>query len=413
MSLPFHNARSVVLQEIGAAGVVAAVEEVALDDAAGRVLVSAVLADRDQPPFDRVTRDGFAVRSVDVAAAAGAPVSLAIIGEAPPGQVFAGQVGPGQCVEIMTGAPLPAGADAVVMVEYTERPVGGGTLVSIKRPVAARENVVGRGSEIRAGQPAFPGGRRLDPAAMALAASLGCARPRVVARPKVAIITTGDELVAVDQTPGIAQIRNSNLHSLAAQVVQAGGIPIALPIARDNLASLRALLAGAIDKADLLLLSGGVSMGKYDFVEKALSDLGARIVFDGVDIRPGRPLVFGFLRGKPFFGLPGNPLSTLVTFALFVRPALDLLGGIAPATVGLPCAHAQLGEDFSQRKVPLTVFLPAQLATAAGTLQAIVRPLPSQGSGDLVAMARADGLLVIEPGVTALAAGAWVPVWPK
>ena len=383
-------------------------EQVALDEALGRILAADVAADRDQPPFPRVTRDGFAVRAADVAAAsAEAPVTLAVIGEAPPGAPFPGAVGPRQCVEIMTGAALPDGADAVVMVEHTERPGPGS--VAIRRAVVAAENVVARGSELRAGAVALPARHRLDPSALGLLASVGCARPSVFARPRVAIVTTGDELVELDEAPRPTEIRNSNRHSLAAQIARAGGMPRPAPIARDERQALRAVIEEALKDADLLLLSGGVSMGKYDFVEEVLAALGGEVVFDGVAIRPGKPLVFGRVRNVPFFGLPGNPLSTIVCFELFVRPALALLGGADAAP--LHFTQAPLVEDYAQRSVPLTVFVPARFEHT-GRVTA-VRPVPSQGSGDLAAMARAECLMVLEPGTTALPAGALVPILPK
>jgi molybdopterin molybdotransferase len=305
---------------------------------------------------------------------------------------------------VHTGGMLPDGADAVVMVEYTRRPELGS--VAIERPVSAGENVVARGSELGAGAVAFPARRRLDPAALGLLASLGCARPEVRARPRVAIVTTGVELA---ETPRPTQIRNSNRHSIAAQVVRAGGLPRPTAIARDDRGALRAVVEEALIEADLLLLSGGVSMGKYDFVEDVLAALGGRVIFDGVAIRPGKPLVFGRLGALPFFGLPGNPLSTLVTFELFVRPALDLLSGADAAP--LQFTQAPLAEDYVQRPAPLTVFLPAMFVVQ-GSVTA-VRPVPSQGSGDLAAMARAHCLAVIDPGVTTLGAGTPVRVLPK
>lgn len=408
MPLPFDEARQLVLREITALHRTPAPERVSLDEALGRILAEDVAADRDQPPFPRVTRDGFAVRAADVAGAgADAPVALAVIGEAPPGRPFPGAVGPRQCVEIMTGAALPEGADAVVMVEYTDRPAPGS--VAIRRPVAAGENVVARGSELGAGAVAFPARRVLDPSALGLLASVGCARPAVFARPRVAIVTTGDELVELDQTPRPTEIRNSNRHSLAAQIARAGGTPRPAPIARDDRQALRQAIEAALADTDLLLLSGGVSMGKYDFVEEVLAALGGRVVFDGVAIRPGKPLVFGQVRGVPFFGLPGNPLSTIVTFELFVRPALALLAGADAAP--LHFTQAPLAADYSQRAAPLTVFVPARLEES-GRVTA-VRPLPSQGSGDLAAMARADCLMVLPPGTQGLSAGTAVQLLPK
>jgi molybdopterin molybdotransferase len=418
MSLPLQQARAAVVSAVMAARDAAGprpAEEVPLAQAAGRVLARTVLADRDQPPFDRSTRDGFAVRSADVAAAATSPATLRLVGEVAAGARFDGQVAPGTCVEIMTGAPLPAGADAVVMVEHTER--RGDAEIVIRRPVRARENFVPRAAELAAGAQAFPAGRPLDPAAVALLASLGCARPQVFARPRVAVVATGDELVALGEAPSPTQIRDSNRYSLAAQVARAGGQALAMPIVRDDLGALTTALREATAAADVLLVSGGVSMGKYDHVEAALAALGARVVFDGVDIRPGRPLVFGNIGDRPFFGLPGNPLSTMVTFELFARPAIELLAGRTQAPP-LLFLGARLATAYAQRKLPLTVFVPATLApdddASAGEAACLrVRPLSSQGSGDLAAMAAADVLMVIAPGTTELAAGDWVSVLPK
>jgi molybdopterin molybdotransferase len=269
--------------------------------------------------------------------------------------------------------------------------------------------VVSRGSELAKDALALPARHWLDPPAIALAAALGCARPRVFVRPRVAIIATGDELVEIDRTPGPTQIRDSNRHSLSAQVTRAGGFALPTPIASDDPATLRAVIDSALVDADLLLLSGGVSMGKYDFVEGVLAALGARIVFDGVAIRPGRPLVFGRVRDIPFFGLPGNPLSTMVTFELFVRPALELLAGAD--AVPLRYSWAPLAAAFAQRPLPLTALVPARLEGEADATA--LRPLPSQGSGDLTAMARGDCLMVVAPGTGALAAGALVPFLPR
>jgi molybdopterin molybdotransferase len=424
MSLSLHQARSRLIDEVSrlrAAGAGPTLEPVDLSRSLGRVLAEGVYADRDQPPFHRSTRDGFAVRSADVArAGAGTEVVLAVLGEVAAGAAFAGAVGTGSAVEIMTGAPLPEGADAVVMIEHIERR---GSSVVLRRPVEAGENVVRRGSELAAGALAQAAGRLIDPGSLGLLASLGCARPTVFARPRVAVVSTGDELVGVAETPTATQIRDSNRHALAAQIGRAGGEVVAFPTVRDDLSAVSSRLREAASAADMLLVSGGVSMGKYDHVERALSDLHAEIVFDGVDIRPGRPVVFGSLPGKPisrpfsvpFLGLPGNPLSALVTFELFARPAIELLGGRATVPpLGLTCAR--LATDYAQRKLPLTVFAPARLeppVPADGIGPALVRPIASQGSGDLASLAAADVFLVIEPGMTAIAAGALVPILPK
>jgi molybdopterin molybdotransferase len=413
MTLSLAEARAAVIAEVTRARAEThATEAVALDAAAGRVLAVAVAADRDQPPFARSTRDGFAVRAADLSGAGAlpdaAPVRLRVLGEVAAGATWHGEVAPGTAVEIMTGAPVPAGADAVLMVEHTER---AGDDVIIGRGASAGDNIVPQGSELRAGEVALAAGTTLDAASIALLASLGCARPSVFVRPKVAILGTGDELVSLDAVPGRAQIRDSNRYCLAALIERAGGQPVPLPIAPDDRAAIEAALARAAATADVILVSGGVSMGKHDHVEDALAALSARVVFDGVAIRPGKPLVFALLGGKPLFGLPGNPLSAMVTFQLFGAAAVNICGGRSQAAP-LAFFGARLAADHAQRPVPLTVFLPATFArTDTGVPRVTV--LRSQGSGDLAAMAAADGMLVIEPGTATLPAGSWVTVLPK
>ena len=420
MTLSLFEARTAVIAEVTRARDLAALasEEVPLTQALGRVLAAAVRADRDQPPFARSTRDGFAVRAADLAGVATAPVALRVIGEVAAGGSFARMVEPGTAVEIMTGAPVPAGADAVVMIEQTDHhgrhgdAAAGGDRVTINRGVEVGENVVPQGSELGQGMVAKSAGTVLDPASIALLASIGCARPTVFARPRVAILGTGDELVAVDAQPGLAQIRDSNRYCLAALIERAGGQALPLPIVRDDQAAIEQSLEQAAARADIILATGGVSMGKYDHVEAALGRLSARIVFESVAIRPGKPLVFGLLGGKPFFGLPGNPLSALVTFQLFAAAAVELWGGRSTASP-LGLFGAQLAAGYSQRIVPLTVFVPAAFARTDVLGPPRATPLRSQGSGDLAAMAAADGFVVIAPGVSALPEGAWVTVLPK
>jgi molybdopterin molybdotransferase len=272
--------------------------------------------------------------------------------------------------------------------------------------VAAGENVVAAGSELAGGAVAVRAGARIGPGDLALLASIGRARVRVRARPRVAILATGDELVDVAATPGPTQIRNSNGPMLAAQVTRAGGVPIVLPPAPDELDALRALARRAFAEGDLVLLSGDVSMGKHDHVEQVLGELGGRIEFDGVAIRPGKPVVFGLAGDRPFFGLPGNPLSSFVTFELFARPVLELLGGGEPDPwVALA---APLAAPFRQPQLALTVFAPARLDGDGRIV--IVR---SQGSGDLASLALAQGFAVLPPGTTELPAGAPVAFMPR
>jgi molybdopterin molybdotransferase len=401
MPLSFEEALATVRQELIAAELEPPIEVVPLCAASGRFLAEDVLADRDYPPFNRSIRDGFAVRSSEIKAP---PVQLVRRGEVRAGEQFTGDVGPGECVEIMTGAPVPAGADAVVMVEHVRVD---GSRVEVARPVGHWENVVLQGSEARAGSVVLRRGRRLAAGEIGLLASVGHDRVHVARQPEVAILPTGDEVVSLDRRPEWFQIRNSNAQALAAQVAAAGGRPRLMPIAPDEKESLRRLVEEGLG-LDLLLLSGGVSMGKYDFVEKVLAELGAEFAFQSVAIRPGKPLVFGRVAEKYFFALPGNPVSTYVTFELFVRPAIAMLsGGEFTAPVFL---RARLGKPF-QQKHGLTAFMPARVETREG--DPVVELVGWQGSGDLVGAAAANCFLVVHPGQAELAAGDWVDVLPK
>jgi len=395
MVLTFPQARAAVLDRIAVArpGAQRIVESVPLDVAAGRVLAMDVTADRDYPPFPRATRDGYAVRAADVAAV---PATLRVIGEVKAGSEFAGTVGAGECVSIMTGAPVPQGADAVVMVEYTS-----GSVI-IERSVAAGENIVPRGSESAAKSRVLTAGSRIGFPEIAMLASVGWAHAPVYRRPRVSIIPTGDEVVDLNQTPTSCQIRNSNSYSLRAQVAAAGGEAVPLPIAPDEVIRLRDLIEQGM-AADLLLLSGGVSMGKFDLVEQVLADLGAEIFFDGVEIQPGRPLVFGRARGTWFFGLPGNPLSTMVCFELFARPAIARLSGAVAQAFKPVFPSARLLKDV-RVKPGLTRFLPAILKEDGVELTGW------QGSGDVSSLIRSNCFLVIPPETPEMPAGAWASI---
>jgi molybdopterin molybdotransferase len=360
------------------------------------VLAVDVAADRDSPALDRSARDGYAVRAADL------PGELAVIGEVRAGERFVGAVGPGQAVEIMTGAPVPAGADAVVMVEDTH---AGNGRVRIDRGVQPAQAINRRGSEAAAGEIVLRAGTRLDYTGIAALAAFGHSRVAVYRRPTVAIVATGDEIVEVEETPAEFQIRNSNAHSLAAQVTRAGGAPVILPLARDTVEHTRQMVSHGFE-ADLLLISGGVSAGKYDVVEEVLAGFGAEFYFDRVLIQPGQPLVFGRALGKFFFGLPGNPSSTMVTFEVFARAALELLGGETETALMMP--WARLTREFRHRP-GLTRFLPARL-TADG---AEVTPVAWHGSGDIPALTRANAFLVADPSREVYAAGEWIRVLIK
>ncbi|HKD84145.1 MAG TPA: gephyrin-like molybdotransferase Glp [Terriglobales bacterium] len=389
--LSFSDARHLV-EEYASTVSATSAEMLPLLDANGLVLAEELRADRDFPPFPRSTRDGFAVRAADVA---GTPARLRCIAEIRAGATVDESsivVGQSECAEIMTGAPVPEGANAVVMVEHTER---SGESVILQRSVVPGENVVLQGSEARQGATMVAPGVRVNHTITAIAAAIGRPEIAVHRRPRVAILATGDEVVDVNLRPRPNEIRNSNSYSLAAQVQLAGGEPMILPVARDEADDLALLLRKGLE-ADLLLITGGVSMGKYDLVEQVLASFEASFFFTGAKIQPGKPVVFGECKSAekvtPFFGLPGNPVSTMVTFQLFVRPLLDGLSGSKPQP--LPFAQAALKSEFTTR-TGLTRFLPARLL--GSNQKPEVEVIRWQGSGDLMAASQANCYLVVPP----------------
>jgi molybdopterin molybdotransferase len=409
-------------------------ETLDLLSAAGRVLAESVVADRDIPPFPRATCDGYAVRSADLAKL---PATLDVIAEikagAQPSEIPS-QVKSGQAAAIMTGAPVPAGTDAIVMVEYTSHQNKPAAIarVEISRSVAPGENIVARAAEAKSGSQLLAASCQLNDAAIALAASVGKSRLEVYVRPRVAVLTTGDEIVDLDTEPGPTQIRNSNSYSLAVQIRQAGGEPVLLPIAPDEPKRLRELIEEGL-RSDLLLMTGGVSMGRYDLVEQVLAEMKAEFFFTGAKIQPGRPIVFGRVRASKddslsaasgaqkkqapegrkasplshtyFFGLPGNPVSTMVTFELFARPMLKALAGMLPRQ--LIFLHAQLKSEI-RSKTGLKRFLPAILSGEFESAK--VELVRWQGSGDIAATASANCYIVIPPDRESTPAGDWVAV---
>jgi molybdopterin molybdotransferase len=351
-------------------------------DALGLVLAQEVQTDREYPPFDRSTRDGYVLRSNEAASGA----QLKCVGEIKAGDTVREALAAGACLQIMTGAAVPAGADAVVMIEHTSRE---GDVVRFERAAQSGQNIVPKGSEAAAAQTILTAGMRLGYAELALAAQVGAVRLRCAQRPRVAILSTGDEVVLIDETPREFQIRNSNSVSLAAQVRIACGEPVVLGNAADRIEDLGEKIERGL-KEDALVLSGGVSMGKYDLVESVLKAMGAEFVFDAVAIRPGKPAVFGMCQGKPVFGLPGNPVSTMVTFELFVAPAIDLLSGAEARA--LPFVEARLAEALKE-KSGLAHFLPARVEWRGGVPE--VKTLRWQGSGDITALSKANCFLVV------------------
>ncbi|GAC1425544.1 MAG: molybdopterin molybdotransferase MoeA [Acidobacteriaceae bacterium] len=380
-------------------------EQVNLLQCAGRVLAEDVRADRDEPPFDRSTRDGFAVRSREW----GAGSKLRVAGQLRAGQVWTGGgFEDGTAVEIMTGAPVPTGADAVAMIEHVEQS-NHEVWAASGRTLRRGENIVPRGSEARRGDVVVQAGTLIGAAEIAESASSGRAQLTVRRRPSVSIVATGDELVELTATPQDHQIRNSNSYGLATLVAAAGGEPNQIETAPDTIAGVRERI-GQGRGADLLLLSGGVSAGKYDLVEEVLAELGGEFLFTGVTMQPGKPLVFGRLPAEEagrvcyFFGLPGNPVSTQVTFHCFVEPFFRTLCGAAWSGPGF--VQATLGEDVAA-KPGLTRVLPARLVS--DLVQPMVSLVGWHGSGDLAANARANCYAVIPAGET-LTSGAVITV---
>jgi molybdopterin molybdotransferase len=371
-------------------------ERVPLADALGRALAEDLAAGADLPSFDASTMDGYALRAAD---AAGPGARLPVAFEVFAGRPAAAPLAAGTCCRIYTGAPLPEGADTVEQQEQVRR---SGRAAVFLRPAERGRFVRPRGSDVAAGEVALPSGAPLDPGAIALAAGLGRAELLVHRRPRVVILPTGDEVVPVGRVPQPGQIVETNGHALAAAARDAGADPILLPAARDDAGALRRALAAARG-ADVLVTTGGVSVGARDLVRAALAAAGARLDFWRVAMRPGKPFTFGRWGEAAVFGLPGNPVSALVTFELFVRPALRALAGLAGAgrlriTVRLAAAQTKPPE--------LEVYLRARLTAARGQVVAI--PLRSQSSGDLSSGAGLDALAVLPAGRRRVARGARV-----
>jgi molybdopterin molybdotransferase len=379
------------------------VESVPLTESMHRILREDVLADSDSPRFDKAIRDGFAVRFEDLSTV---PADLRIIGESRAGHPAAAgtSVTSLTCCEIMTGAAMPSGANAVVMVEHTERLSP--DRVRILRSVHAGEGLMHRGVEMREGDRLLKSGKKILLADIGTLANAGKARVAVSKRPRVAILATGDELVEVREIPDASRIRNSNSYSLHAQVTEAGAEPVMLGIARDNLPDLREKIRLGLEH-DIVLVSGGVSMGKYDFVEDVFSEFGVKILFDQVAMKPGKPTVFGH-RGDTFvFGLPGNPVSTMVAFRMFVRPLiLKLLKAEDTASSNL---EAQLDAP-TRRDSSRTAIVPALVRFEERCYR--IRMAPWKGSSDLAGLSRANALVVIPQGEGMIDAGEWVEFFP-
>ncbi|HEX8736490.1 MAG TPA: gephyrin-like molybdotransferase Glp [Pyrinomonadaceae bacterium] len=389
--IPILEALEIIKRETFALGV----ETVDLRESTGRVLAEEIRADMDLPPFDRSQMDGFAVRAKDTK---NAPVKLKIIGEAVAGKGFTGEIKKGEAVRIMTGAPVPAGADAVQKVELTKENNG---FIEILEATKEKQNIIRRAEEIEKGAEVFSKGEIITENMIASLASFGYAKVKVAQRPKVSILATGSEIVDISETPKQDQIRNSNSIMLDAFLRKLGAQSEILPLVEDDLETLKNQIAEAVGltnkskiqnpKSKILLITGGVSVGDYDFTKPALRELGAEIFFEKVRLKPGKPTVFAKLNDKLIFGLPGNPVSVAVTFYLFVRTALLQMQGAREC--GLKKGFAVVSEKIKGAK-ERDSFLPVSLETGEdGRL--FIESLRFRGSSNFIAFSRADALVFV------------------
>ncbi len=374
-------------------------ERVPLLEALGRVLAEEVTADRDIPPLPNSAMDGYAVRAADVARV---PARLRVIAEAPAGRLCPVEVGPGTAVRIMTGAPVPVGADTVVPFEHT---CPDGEWVEVLRETRPGANVREAGEDVRAGQVVLTPGRVLRPQEIGMLAALGRTEVAVIRRPRVAILATGDEVVPPWETPGPGQIRDANSYTVAAQVRRYGGIPLILGVVRDEEMLVREGVRRALaERADLIVTSGGVSIGDFDLVKQVLAAEG-EMRFWSLNMKPGRPLAFGVVGGVPLVGLPGNPVSAMVATELFVRPAVLKMQGFTDWP--WPELSARLTDPIV-RKDGRRHYLRVRLRETPEGWEATLTG--DQGSGILSSLVQADGLAVIPEDMDHLPAGAEVRV---
>ena len=389
-----ETARKLILDDLDSA---LPVEKVDLLAALNRVICEDVIADRDLPPADNSAMDGYGLRASDSEFAAPMQsLRLPIVADIPAGKPWAGQVAAGEAVRIMTGAPIPTGVDAVIRREFVEELDGS---IILKKPVKSGNDIRRAGEDIKAGAVVIASGTRITPAVVGMLAAVGMPFVTVVRRPRVAVLATGDEIVDLSQVPGPGAIRNSNSFSMAALVLQAGGIPQIFPIVRDKPELIRQALLDAVSGSDLVLTSGGVSMGDYDFIQDVIRELpDAEIRFWQVKMKPGKPLLYSRVMSTPVIGLPGNPVSTMVSFEQFVRPLLKKMAGFPESELLLKKEPAVVLED-----------LPApgdRLHYARGVAerdekgQLTVKSTGAQGSGILNSMVKGN-CLITQPPVSA------------
>lgn len=387
----FDDARRLIQDQAHPLGT----EPVALEHALGRILAADVVSDMDMPPFDKSAMDGYACRREDLAG------DLRVVETIPAGTPPQKRVGPGECSKIMTGAIVPEGADCVVQVEITEAASPGSIRCTGK---STRDNICRQAEDIRRGDTVLHKGEWILPQHVAVLATVGCVQPTVAKRPTVGVVTTGDEIVEPGDRPAQAQIRNSNGPQLCAQVRQAGALDRYYGIVADTEEALDTVVRQAVAECDVLLMSGGVSMGDFDLVPSVLKRNGLTLLFEKIAVKPGMPTVFGVSDDAFCFGLPGNPVSTFVIFELLVKPFLLGLMGHAHRTCNVPM---QLAGRVFKRRIERDAWIPVRIS-GPGTVQAI----EYHGSGHLNALTGADGLICVPRGVQELAAGATVDVRP-
>ena len=385
-------------------------EAIPLTQGLGRVLADEVVSDINLPPFANSSMDGFAVRAADIQAASeAAPARLRVVMDIPAGAVPQAAIQPGEAARIMTGAPVPAGADAVVPVEDTDSGWQAGTDIALQESVGIRRaaqpgaNIRPAGEDVAVGQVVLQAGTVLRPQDLGILAALGRAQPGVVKQPRVAIVSTGDELVDASEPLAPGKIRDVNGHTIAGLVTHYGGIPLRQPTARDTLEAVRAMFRAALDQQpDMIISTAGVSVGTYDVVRTVLDELG-EVQFWRVNVRPGKPLAFGQVESVPFFGLPGNPVSAMVTFDVFVRPALLRMQRRTDEAETITAITGEALRSDGRRS-----YLRVRLTRQNG--QIIAQTTGTQSSGALMSMVLADGLLIIPEDVTDVPAGTALPV---
>lgn len=382
--IPISEALKIINLQTGKLGV----ERIDLADSVGRILAEDIIADSDMPPFDRSQMDGYAVRAIDTK---NVPVELKIVGESAAGRGWKGKLKKGEAVRIMTGAPVPLGADGVQKLELATED---GNFVTIKEPTSKGRYIVPRGSEVKKGKVVMQASEAITPNSVAIPAAFGYAKIKVSKRPRVAILSTGSEIVEINRKPKQDQIRNSNSIMIAALCRATGAEPTLLPIASDSISDLKSQISNALKISDILITTGGVSVGKYDLTKTVLTELGAEIFFGLVRLKPGKPTVFARLKKTLVFGLPGNPVSAAVTYYLFVRKAIQQMQGAAETDLQYGTAIVTKPLKAPKER---DAYLPAKISTDVNG-SVVAEPLNWHGSSDFIGFARTDALIVVPRG---------------